>query len=64
MDIEVGNQLWIQTKSVLFTVAYSSIITFILLKLTALVARGLRVTTEQEHEGLDLVSHNERAYTS
>lgn len=64
MDIEVGNQLWIQTKSVLFTVAYSSIVTFILLKLTALVARGLRVTTEQEHEGLDLVSHNERAYTS
>lgn len=63
-EIEIGQQLWVQTKSVLFTVAYAAVVTWLLLKLTSLVTRGLRVTAEEEMQGLDLASHNERAYTS
>ncbi|MBL8251054.1 MAG: ammonium transporter [Candidatus Competibacter sp.] len=59
--VTVGVQLWVQTKGALFTIAYSAILSYILLKLVdALV--GLRVTDEQETEGLDIALHDERGY--
>jgi Amt family ammonium transporter len=61
-DATVGSQLWIQTKGVLFTLAYTSLLTYAILKLVdALV--GLRVSSEQEEEGLDLSLHDERGYS-
>ncbi|WP_296806297.1 ammonium transporter [Thiocapsa sp.] len=54
-------QVWIQTKGVLFTLLYTVILTYIILKLVDLVI-GLRVTEEQETEGLDLSQHGERGY--
>jgi Amt family ammonium transporter len=54
-------QVWIQTKGVLFTLVYTVVLTFIILKLVDLVI-GLRVTEEQETEGLDLSQHGERGY--
>jgi len=57
----IGGQLWIQTKGVLFTLVYSSIGSFIILKLIDMVI-GLRVTEEQETEGLDVSQHDERGY--
>ena len=54
-------QVWIQTKGVLFTLVYTVILTYIILKLVDLVI-GLRVTEEQETEGLDLSQHGERGY--
>jgi hypothetical protein len=53
----------VQTKSVLFTLAFSGIVTFIILKLLDATI-SLRVTREQEVEGLDLALHDERAYNS
>jgi len=53
----------VQTKSVLFTLTFSGIVTFIILKLLDATI-GLRVTREQEVEGLDLALHDERAYNS
>ena len=41
--------------------AYSSILTFVLLKLTDLVSR-LRVSAEEESEGLDTALHGEKGY--
>ena len=41
--------------------AWSAILTWGLLKLSAAVA-GLRVTPEEETEGLDTVLHNEKGY--
>ena len=60
-DFDMASQLWIQTKGVLVTVAFSGIATYIILKVIDLVI-GLRVTPEQETEGLDLALHDERGY--
>lgn len=55
-------QLGNQAIAVLFTAAFSGIVTFILFKLVdALV--GLRVDVEDESLGLDLTQHGERAYS-
>ncbi|MCF7201436.1 ammonium transporter [Pseudomonas oligotrophica] len=57
----IALQLWIQFKGVLFTVVYTAIVTFVILKVIDLVM-GLRVNEEQESVGLDLSLHNERGY--
>ncbi len=59
--VTIGAQVWIQLKSVLFTVAWSGIGTFVILKLLNATI-GLRVSRDQEVEGLDLALHDERAY--
>jgi Amt family ammonium transporter len=51
-------QLWIQLKSVVVTLAYSGILTAILLKIID-AAMGLRVSDESERDGLDLSLHGE-----
>ena len=61
--VTIGQQVWMQTKSVLFTLAFSGVVTFIILKLLDATI-SLRVTREQEVEGLDLALHDERAYNS
>jgi Amt family ammonium transporter len=58
----VGSQVWIQTKSVLFTIVYTGVLSFILLKIVSVLTGGLRVTEEGETEGLDVNQHNERGY--
>ena len=45
----------------LFTVVYTGIVTYLILKAIDLVM-GLRVNEEQETIGLDLSLHNERGY--
>ena len=50
-----------QVKAVLFTLAWSGIGSFVIYKLVDLIV-GLRVTQEEEREGLDLADHGERAY--
>ena len=57
----IASQLWIQTESVLFTIVYTGILTFIILKVVDAVM-GLRVNEEAEAVGLDLAEHNERGY--
>ena len=57
----VALQLWIQFKGVLFTVVYTAIVTFVILKVIDAVM-GLRVSEEEETIGLDLSLHNERGY--
>ncbi len=51
-------QLWIQIKSVLITLAYSGIGSFILLMIVKSIL-GLRVTPQEETEGLDITLHGE-----
>jgi ammonium transporter, Amt family len=53
------DMLWIQAKSVLVTMAYSAVGTFILLKIVDAMV-GLRVSEEEEREGLDVTQHGER----
>jgi Amt family ammonium transporter len=58
----IGAQLWIQTKAVLLVIAWSAIVAFVSFYIVKLLV-GLRVSEENEREGLDITSHGERAYT-
>ncbi|ACO80882.1 Ammonium transporter [Azotobacter vinelandii CA] len=57
----IASQLWIQIKGVLFTVIYTGVATFVILKAIERVI-GLRISEEEETMGLDLSLHNERGY--
>ncbi|MDQ5911108.1 MAG: ammonium transporter, Amt family [Pseudomonadota bacterium] len=57
----IATQLWVQTKGVLFTVVYTTVLSYVILKLVDVVI-GLRVTGDQETEGLDIALHDERGY--
>ena len=57
----IARQLWVQTESVLFTVAYTAVLSYIILKVIDRLM-GLRVSEEAEIAGLDLAEHNERGY--
>jgi Amt family ammonium transporter len=59
--VTIGAQLWTQFKGVLFTIIYTAILSYVLLKVVD-VTIGLRVTDEDETEGLDIALHDERGY--
>jgi ammonium transporter, Amt family len=60
-----SNGMWdqfvIQGKAVCVTLVWSGVVAFIAFKLVDLTI-GLRVTEEEEREGLDITSHGETAY--
>jgi Amt family ammonium transporter len=60
-DYSIGDQLVIQGTGVLTTIVWSGVIAFIAYKIADMVV-GLRVTEEEEREGLDISSHGETAY--
>ena len=60
-DATIGGQVWIQIKSVAFTIVYTGVLTWVLLKIVDAVM-GLRVSEEEETLGLDLALHDERGY--
>ncbi|HEY0270871.1 MAG TPA: ammonium transporter [Sphingomonas sp.] len=57
----MGAQVFIQIKAVLLTLVWSGVGSAILYFLID-KTWGMRATPEQEHEGLDIVDHGERAY--
>jgi Amt family ammonium transporter len=59
----VWDQFLIQAKAVGITVVWSAVVAAISFKIVDLVI-GLRVTEEEEREGLDIASHGETAYHS
>jgi len=58
----IAEQLSVQALAVVITIIYTVLVTWGLLKLTELLTGGLRVSAEQETEGLDLVLHDEKGY--
>jgi ammonium transporter, Amt family len=60
-DYSISGQVWIQLQGVLTTVIWSAVVAFIAYKIVDLVI-GLRVSEEDEREGLDITSHGETAY--
>jgi Amt family ammonium transporter len=58
---EMGTQVLAQVKAVLTTIVWSGVGSAILYKIVDLVV-GLRVTNDEEREGLDVADHGERAY--
>jgi Amt family ammonium transporter len=60
--MSMGKQIAVQALAVAATAAWCGILTWLLLKLIDRIV-GLRVSEEQETEGLDLSQHGERAYS-
>ena len=60
-DYSIGGQVWIQLQAVITTIVWSGVVSVIAYKLVDIVV-GLRVTEEEEREGLDISSHGETAY--
>ena len=60
-EYSIGSQFMIQLTGVITTIVWSGVVAFIAYKIVDLVI-GLRVTEEQEREGLDETQHGERAY--
>ncbi len=61
VDGGMGAQLAAQAQGVLYTVVYCGVVTLIILKVVDMTM-GLRVSEQEEVEGLDISSHNERGY--
>ena len=60
-DFSIGKQLATQGLASLYTIILSGIASFVILKVIDLTV-GLRVTHEEENQGLDLAEHGEAAY--
>ena len=60
-DYSITNQVWIQFQAVVTTLVWSGVVSYIAYKLVDIVL-GLRVSEEEEREGLDISSHGETAY--
>ena len=60
-DYSIVDQVIIQATAVGTTILWSAVVSFVAYKLVDIVL-GLRVTEEEEREGLDISSHGETAY--
>ncbi|AHF77995.1 Ammonia channel [Sodalis praecaptivus] len=59
--VTMGHQVWVQLISVIVCLIWSGVVAFIGFKIADMMV-GLRVSEEQEREGLDVNSHGENAY--
>ena len=59
--VSVGTQLWTQIAGVLVTLIWAASLSYIILKVIDKTI-GLRVSLEDETEGLDITAHGERGY--
>jgi len=57
----IASQVMVQGKGVLVTLVYTAVASYIILKIVDLIV-GLRVSEEEETEGLDTALHGERGY--
>ena len=59
--MNMGSQLGVQLTGVIVTILFTGVATFVILKVVDALL-GLRVTDEEETEGLDINQHDERGY--
>jgi Amt family ammonium transporter len=62
-EFSISSQVWVQFKAVLVTVVWSAVVSVIAFLIVKMLI-GLRVSEEDEREGLDITSHGESAYHS
>ena len=61
IDRSIGNQVTVQAIGIVVTIAYTGFLSWIILKTVGAVI-GLRVSEEEESEGLDIALHQESGY--
>ncbi len=60
-EVSIGHQVWVQALAVLATVLWSAFFSFVVLKFIDWLI-GIRVSPDEEVEGLDIVLHEETGY--
>jgi len=58
----MGAQIGVQLVGIVSTFVYTAIATFLIFKVVGMITNGVRVSDDEESQGLDLVDHNERGY--
>lgn len=61
-NTSIGEQLGVQMVGIFATFVYTAVVSLVLLKIVDMLTKGIRVTPEQEQQGLDISSHEERGY--
>jgi len=59
---DMASQMPIQLAVTGFTIVYSAVTSWIAFKLASLLCGGLRVSEDEEDEGLDVTTHGETGY--
>ncbi len=57
-----AGQFGVQCIGVLATIVFTAVVTFIIVKVTSMLTGGIRVTKDEEIQGLDLTLHEESGY--
>ena len=60
-ELAIGRQLGVQLGAAVFTIVYTALISWIILKVVGSLL-GLRVDDQEETTGLDVVLHDESGY--
>ncbi len=62
LDVSIAAQLGVQFTAVIAAIVYTAVVTYILLKFSGLLTNGIRVSLDEEAQGLDLALHEESGY--
>jgi len=62
-EFSIASQVLVQIEGVVITIVLSGVVAFVAYKVVDMIV-GLRVSEEEEREGLDINSHGETAYNS
>ncbi|HHJ15944.1 MAG TPA: ammonium transporter [Gammaproteobacteria bacterium] len=60
----MGQQVGVQLTGIVATALYTAVATFVILKVVGMLTGGLRVTPDEESQGLDTTQHEERGYVN
>jgi Amt family ammonium transporter len=60
-DLSMSRQFGVQLGAIVVTVAYTAVVSFVILKVVDALM-GLRVSADEEQQGLDVVLHDESGY--
>jgi ammonium transporter, Amt family len=61
-NTSIAQQLGVQGIAVLATIVYTATVTFVVVKVTSILTQGIRVSAEDESQGLDIIQHDESGY--
>ena len=60
--VSMGSQVGVQIVGIVATFVYTAVATFLIFKAVGMITNGIRVSDDDEAQGLDIVDHNERGY--
>lgn len=58
----MAGQVGVQLVGIVSTFIYTAIVTFLIFKVVGMITNGVRVSDDEEAQGLDIVDHEERGY--